>query len=550
MLEFSPRFSTHKVLVIDDIASMRSQIVSNLTSMGFKDVWSVASCQKALAHIAHIQFDLILCDYHLGEVTSGQQFLEHLRMRDLIPTTTIFVMVTARRAYEEVMRAAEFAPDDYLVKPFTGAQLNARLTKLFEKRYRFTAVHAAIDKSDWELAIALCESIVQTNDRFSMEAIKLKGYALLRARRIQEAELLYRTVLNIRPLGWAKLGLARALRAQNALAAAESVLGELLGDSQHYSASERMNAYDELTEVLEAADRNKEALGIMQQAMALSSGSLARARKMTQLAVDEGDIELAEKTVRKLVADQKHSQLKQSNDYLLASEVLSTAGHPEDALTVVHDVRKAFDDTRDVQTLTVAEATACVAKGDDAVAQKLLQSVPVEGATELPAATAAALGKSLYRLGHNEAADKVMRQLVQNNPDSKEVIRSVHAAMAAVGRQDQAKQLVDSSLEEVAKINDDGVRLAYAGKLDEAVAMLSKAAELLPGNIQFVSNAALVMALALTKTETVDRNQYEACLKYRKIVATREPNHPKLAQIDGLLKILEVASHDVASRRA
>src|SRR5262245_50541891 len=136
-METLGRISNQKVLVIDDVASMRSQIASNLTSMGFKDVLTVASCQKALAPIARIQFDLILCDYHLGEVTSGQQFLEHLRSKHLIPESTLFVMVTARRAYEEVMRAAEFAPDDYLVKPFTGAQLNARLTKLLEKRHRF-----------------------------------------------------------------------------------------------------------------------------------------------------------------------------------------------------------------------------------------------------------------------------------------------------------------------------------------------------------------------------------------------------------------------------
>jgi len=550
MMDATPHFSKSNVLVIDDLASMRSQIVSNLTSLGFKDVASVSTCQKALTQLEQIKFDLILCDYHLGEVTSGQQFLEHLRTKALIPATTLFVMVTARRAYEEVMRAAEFSPDDYLVKPFTGAQLNTRLVKLFEKRNRFRDVHKASAKGDWAAAIALCDGILMASDRFAMEANKLKGQALLKARRPADAERLYRSVIAMRPLGWAEVGLARALSAQDALAAAESVLDGILTGSQKYSASDRMGAYDEMVNVMEATDRNKDALVVMQSAMSLSSGSLARARKLTNLAVGEGDLALAEKTVRKLVADNKNSHVKEASDYLMVADVLTLSGFADDALNTIHGVRKSFDNPRDLQTLAVAEAGAYVAKGDTATASQLLQSVSVENAADLSPTTAAALGKTLYRMGDDEAADKVMRHLIQNNPDDKEVVRAVHAAMTAVGKKDQAKALVDSSLVEASEINNEGVRLAYANKLDEAVALLTKAAELLPGNTQFVSNAALVIALALTKTDQIDRNQYQACLKYRQIVATREPNHPKLAQINGLLKLLEGVHHDAASRSA
>ena len=550
MSDPSSTYFTSNVLVIDDIASMRSQIVSNLTSMGFKNVTSVNSCQRALTQLAHAKFDLILCDYHLGEVTSGQQFLEHLRAKELIPTTTIFVMVTARRAYEEVIRAAEFAPDDYLVKPFTGAQLNTRLSKLFDKRNRFAAVYKAMAKGDHHSAIAICDTILDLGDRFAMEANKLKGSALLKAQRPAEAEMLYRAVLSIRPLGWAEVGLGRALMAQKALSAAESIFSGIVTNNRKYSAADRMGAYDDLVVVLESTDRQKEALEIMQEAMNVSSGSLARARKMTHLAVAQGDIALAEKTVRKMVAGNKHSHVKEAADYLLASDVLTAAGFPDDALETVNSVRKSFDKPQDVQTLTVAEATAQIGKGNTAVAAQLLKSVGAESAATLPPATAAALGKSLYRVGDAEGAEKIMRQLIQNNPDNKDIERTVHAAMTAVGKQEQASELVSSSLKEAAEINNEGVRLAYANKLDEAVALLTKAAEMLPGNTQFVSNAALVIALALTKSETVDRNLYQACLKYRQMVQKREPAHPKLAQIDGLLKVLEGVHHDAASRSA
>lgn len=547
-MDATAHYSGSNVLVIDDIASMRSQIVSNLSSLGFSNVTSVNSCQRALTQLEHVKFDLILCDYHLGEVTSGQQLLEHLRTKEIISPTTLFVMVTARRAYEEVIRAAEFSPDDYLVKPFTGAQLNTRLSKLFEKRDRFRTVNDAMSKGEWAKAISLCDAILMAADRFAMEANKLKGRALLKAQRAAEAELLYRSVIAIRPLGWAELGLARALSAQHALSASESVLSEILSRGAQYGASDRMGAYDELVDVMEATDRTKEALTLMQEAMNLSSGSLARARKLTALAVTEGDLALAEKTVRKLVADNKNSHVKIASDYLLAADVLGMAGRADEALATINGVRKSFDNLVDLQTLAVAEAGVHLAKGDNATATQLLQDIPLD--TALPLATAASFGKALYRMGENDSAARVMRNLIQNNPENRDAAHAVHAAMAAAGQQEHSKALVDSSLAEAAEINNEGVRLAYANQLDDAVALLTRAAGMYPGNTQFVSNAALVMALALTKAKDIDRNQYQACLKYRNIVAKRAPSHPKLGQIDSLLKMVQEVQRDAASRSA
>ena len=39
------------------------------------------------------------------------------------------MMVTAERTYDRVMSAAELAPDDYLVKPFTEETLRLRLVR-------------------------------------------------------------------------------------------------------------------------------------------------------------------------------------------------------------------------------------------------------------------------------------------------------------------------------------------------------------------------------------------------------------------------------------
>lgn len=542
------RFANSNILVIDDIASMRTQIVSNLSLLGFKNVWSVGSCDKAMAQLAKMRMDLILCDYHLGEVTSGQQFLEHLRSKHLIPPSTLFVMVTARRAYEDVMRAAECAPDDYLVKPFTSAQLNTRLSNLIEKRNRFKSVHSAMQTNDWPAVVRHCDAIIAARDRFAMDATKIKGQALLKSARAGDAETLYRSVLEQRSLGWAKLGLARALKSQTRLPEAEELLETLIAEGRSNSAGDRMQAYDELSDLLQSTERNPEALSLLQNAMKVSPGSLARTRKATTLAAAEGELDFAETAMRQLLADYKNSDLKDAGDYLLAADVLSSNGHADEALATLKEARKSFDDDIDVQVLDIAAATAHIANGDTQLGQQLLEAIPLEAVGALAPNAVAALGKSLYKLGDRTAAEKVMRHLVQNNPDDPEVMRTVHAAMAAAGQQEHISTLVSSSLNEVAEINNEGVRLAYAGNFAEAIDMLTRAADLLPGNVQFLSNAALVIALSLTRGET-DPEKIGDCIKYRQLLAARNAHHPKLVQIDTLL-LQYKGERNAASRSA
>jgi len=542
------RFTNSNILVIDDIASMRTQIVNNLSLLGFRNVWAVGSCDKAMAQLAKLHIDLILCDYHLGEKTSGQQFLEHLRHKHLIPMSTLFVMVTARRAYDDVMRAAECAPDDYLVKPFTSAQLQTRLTALIEKRNRFKSVHSSMQANDWPAVMRHCDTIIAAQDRFAMEATKIKGQALLKSGRDADAEKLYRQVIEQRPLGWAKLGLARALKSQNRAQEAEELLASLIAEGRSNSAGDRMSAYDELSDLLQATERPKEALALLQDAMNVSPGSPTRTRTVTVLAAAEGDLDLAEKNVRQLLSDHKNSDFKDASDYLLAADVMSSNGHAEEAIGTLREVRSWFDDPADLQVLDIAAASAHIAVGNAETGEHLLQNISPESASELMPNAAAVFAKSLYKLGDRAAAEKVMRHLVQNNPGDTAVMRTIQAVMTAAGEQDGISALVASSMSEVAEINNEGVRLAYAGNVEEAMGLLTRAANLIPGNQQIVSNAALVIALALARGKA-EPERLQECIKYRQLLVARNPQHPKLPQIDGLLTQYQEERH-AASRSA
>ena len=86
----------------------------------------------------------------------------------------------------------------------------------------------------------------------------------------------------------------------------------------------------------------------------------------------------------------------------------------------------------------------------------------------------------------------------------------------------------------IVKINNDGVRKAQAGEYQEAIELIVNAAERLPNNLQIVSNAALILAVSVANSASKD--ELVQCLHYRQKIIDRDPAHPKLEQIDMMLK--------------
>ena len=114
-------------LVIEANGGMRSQLRDMLALTGITKVQFAVAAGAAVRKLRDNVFDLILCEYHLGAGQDGQHLLEDLRHNRIIPLETLFIMVTGERQYERVVGAAELAPSDYILKPFTPDALLARI---------------------------------------------------------------------------------------------------------------------------------------------------------------------------------------------------------------------------------------------------------------------------------------------------------------------------------------------------------------------------------------------------------------------------------------
>ncbi|MBP6801463.1 MAG: response regulator, partial [Zoogloea sp.] len=199
-----------KFLIVDDMPEMRSSLRSQLASLGHSRVAISSNVKTAVAQLEQDSFDVILCDYFLGDGSDGQQLLEHVRKRKLISRSTLFIMITAEKGYVSVMTAAECLPDDYLLKPFTADALKLRLESLLDKKARLAKVDAMQDKERWPEVVAACDEIIASGDRYQTEARRIRGNALIACGRFDEAMAFYRQVLAIRVMPWARFGLARA----------------------------------------------------------------------------------------------------------------------------------------------------------------------------------------------------------------------------------------------------------------------------------------------------------------------------------------------------
>ncbi len=525
------QFSSKRVLVIDDQAGMRTQLQMSLTHSGFEKLHVVATIKEAMSLMSNGRYDIILCDYFLGESTNGQQFLEYLRNRNLISRNTIFIMITAESSYEKVVTAAECAPDDYLLKPFTAEQLNHRLDKLLERQAHLAPIHKAMDASNWPQTVIECDVLLAAHDRYFVEASKLKGEALLKCGRVDEAVALYNDILALRPLPWAKLGLANATALRGDKQQAAALAREVLAEHDHF-----MGAYDFLGKMLVQAGDKDAALDILQSARKVSPGTLNRVRQVAELAVDTGHHEMAEQIMSEALAKHKYSPVREAQDYAILSKALNEQGKPDKALAVIKEAKDSFRDEVSKVLLTTSEVAAYRKAGHADLAEAALSEALKVHAGELPPAVVAAVADACFAMGKEQQATELLKQLVQNNPDDSAAQAKVHTVLTAAGKGDaEASAMIAQSVQEIIQLNNEGVRKAEAGELEEAIAMLCDAADRLPHNLQIVGNAALALAMDLARNGYIGIKMKE-CLRYRELVASKSPEYPKLAQIDAVLK--------------
>lgn len=108
-------------LVIDDEIQIRRLLRLTLENAGYK-VLDAATGQEGLTEAAQRRPDVVILDLGLPDI-DGQHVLKRLREWSHVPV----VVLSVRDGEEDVVAALDHGADDYMTKPFSAAELLARL---------------------------------------------------------------------------------------------------------------------------------------------------------------------------------------------------------------------------------------------------------------------------------------------------------------------------------------------------------------------------------------------------------------------------------------
>ncbi len=273
-----------RVLVADDAPTVRQSVRLTLAHAGIQKADTANSVGETRRRVRSGNYDIVLCDYHFGEGMSGQELLEELRRSGELPLSTIWFMITAEASYEKVVSVAEVGPDDYLLKPFTSAQLAERLQLAWQKKAFLRPVLEKIAAGDTEGAIAAAQAVLPDAGPYRIDLIRLLANLRLQAGQLDEAKLLFEEILQSRVVPWAKLGLAKVLARQGNLTQAEGILQNSIIEHTQY-----VDAYEELAALYLAAGRVEESMGIFEKCLEISPNNVTRLQKAGNLASMMGE---------------------------------------------------------------------------------------------------------------------------------------------------------------------------------------------------------------------------------------------------------------------
>lgn len=116
-----------KVLLVEDDAAIRGAVLRELSSRGYA-VAHVAAGLPALEAVVEDPPDVVVLDLGLPDL-DGVQVLQMLRAVSQVPV----IVATARDDEAEIVRVLDAGADDHVVKPFSVAQLEARIRAVLRR---------------------------------------------------------------------------------------------------------------------------------------------------------------------------------------------------------------------------------------------------------------------------------------------------------------------------------------------------------------------------------------------------------------------------------
>lgn len=125
-----------KILVVDDMPTIRDLVKSQLKAMGYKNIIEAADGEQALNLLIQNntpgnQIELVVCDWNMPKMT-GLEFLKQVRASQEWAQLP-FVLLTSESERDQVTEAILAGVSQYVVKPFAAKSFEEKLKGVWAK---------------------------------------------------------------------------------------------------------------------------------------------------------------------------------------------------------------------------------------------------------------------------------------------------------------------------------------------------------------------------------------------------------------------------------
>ncbi len=517
-------------LIIEPHAGMRASIHNMLTLCRLTKIDHAGSANNAIKHLSLKQFDIVLCEYDLEGGQDGQQLLEDLRHHKLISLSTMFFMVTAEGNYGKVVSAAELAPTDYILKPFTADRLLERIARALEKRNVFMPVYQFMEQGNQRDAIAACIEGVAAHPRFANDFLRLRAELHMFLGEPDEAEPIYQQLIEAKAIAWARLGLAKTLFMRERYAECQAMLEELVDSNKKF-----VDAYDWLAKTHAAVGDLPKSQQVLADAVGVSPHAVRRLRTLGATALETGDTDTAEKVLKQVVSKAKYSEFRDPEDHVKLVQTLVRKGDPVQAAAVIRDLDKSMAGQRNTSACSaISSALVHEYTGNETRLNESLTAAlnACKDSLGMSASVKMELARNCLQNNMEEGATQVMRDVMLNAPNNAALAKAM-SVFEQAGRAELGASIAQESRQAVIDLVAEGASKAKDGDYRGAVSLMVEAVDKLPDNPQVVFNAAVAVLKCLENMGWEERlGQYAMTLIDS--VRRLDPVNPKLPTLAGL----------------
>ena len=117
-----------KILLVDDMESMRKVTCHLLKSLGYTDIFQASDGKGAIILLNRTRFDFVITDWNMPGL-SGLDLLKYIRAQDSMATIPV-LMITTEGSRKQVIEAAQAGVNSYITKPFSAATLQEKIKKV------------------------------------------------------------------------------------------------------------------------------------------------------------------------------------------------------------------------------------------------------------------------------------------------------------------------------------------------------------------------------------------------------------------------------------